>query len=76
MLCQGGKYNHGPQATHHHIQERCRHIVTKTPRNPIKNTSVQGQNHIQTPYQTYSLQTGYPHKTTMKTKMRKLRGCR
>ena len=46
LLCKGGKYNHGPQATHCHIQERCSHIVTKTPANSIKNTSVQGQNHI------------------------------
>ena len=48
LLCQGGKYNHRPQATHHYIHERCIHIVTKTLTNPIKNTSVQGQNHIQT----------------------------
>ena len=48
LLCQGSKYNHGPQATHCHIQERCSHIVTKTPVSPVKHTSVRGQNHIQT----------------------------
>ena len=48
LLYQGGKYNHRPPTTYPHIQERCSHIVTKTPANPIKNTSVHGQNHIQT----------------------------
>ena len=47
-FCQGGKYKHRPQTTCHHIQETCSQIVTKTPVNPIMNTSVQGQNHIQT----------------------------
>ena len=75
LLCQGGKYNCGPQTTHGHIQERCSHFVTKTPANSIKNTSVQGQNLIN-PDQTSSWQTGCLNKITRKIKMKKLRACK
>ena len=47
IIASPGRYSHRPQATCYHNQERCSHIATRTPANPIKNTSVQGQNHIQ-----------------------------
>ena len=75
LLFKEGNYNHGPQATHFHIQEKCSHIVTKTPANSIKKYISTGTDSYTNLDQTYSWHTGYPDRTTMKTEIKKLMAC-
>ena len=47
FLCERGKYHHGSQTTHCHFQKRHCYIITEATANLTKNTSIQGENHIQ-----------------------------